>query len=357
MQTLRDYNPVARAEFYSELRRVSRGVGLHEFAASVRKILRQSIDLQFSDGREKAQTNLAAKRGKADLAGFVEIREAALNATIDYAIACEMTLKLSEDIRKEKLGVLKALFATGTEVEELRHVIGRAEREVLSYWYSQLPDINGRLMDTMSPLSGSFTLNFEVARHQALLEVSPFLDLEEFSAKMPESKTASRILAKFYDGQVDVMYSDMKSLVGTYSSVNAVSAKLHDLENRLEKAQEEKRKVLEEYRTADPPTYQKLLLLDKILEYDNMIDHQMTQSFVYWRDPIAFNRLMTSLGYDDLIGLIRNPANALETLDKKENALDKSITPATDSEALNQISEYVSRLKSYTEKVYTWLNA
>lgn len=355
MGTLRDYNPVAREEFYGELRLVSGGADLHDFAAGVIKILRQSVDTQFSAGRAKKLTDLTAQRGKADLAGFIEIREEALNAAIDYATACEISLKLSSSVTKEKLAVLKTLFSIGTEVEALRHAIGRGEREVLSYWYNQIPDINGQLIRTMTPLFGSFRVNFEIARHRVLLEACQFADREDFYAKMRESEIASAILDKYYDSQADVMYGDVKKLAGSYSSREEITAKLHDLEGKLGAAQAEKRKALEEYRTADQAAYGILLLLDKILEYDNLVDHRLAQGFIYWRDPIAFNRVMRSVGSEDLIGLIRDPERALLKLEQNGRAFDEIAASPSDTALLGEISDYAGRLKRYTENVHAWL--
>jgi len=132
---------------------------------------------------------------------------------------------------------------------------------------------------------------------------------------------------------------------------------------KSESIQLEKHKVLKEYKLKYPETYERLMLLDKLLEYDNLIDHRMTQNFIYWRDPIAFNKLMRSLGNDNLMGIIKTPEKALKELERKETEFGKSSHQKDtelsyiDSELLEHISDYTDKLKSYTIYVYRWLYA
>ena len=263
MQTLNTYKPIARSEFYDELCKVSKGADLHEFATNIRMILRQSVDEQFSRRDEKTQVAMAVKRGKENLPEFTNIREKALNATISYACACETSLKLSDNAYIDKTNVLKALFSTGTTVEYLRHVIGRAEREVIQYWYAQLPDPDEKLIYTMVPLSGTFAFNFEISKHRALSVTFPFSDITEFYTKIEKAPVTTAILERYYDGQINLMYKDIKKLMGKYPTPQEINIALQKLDIRHKSVQSDKYNVMKTYNVKCPDAYEKLVILDK----------------------------------------------------------------------------------------------
>lgn len=284
----------------------------------IQKEIRQLLGNSIKSEINKKLREKIVEKGKRDLKGYVEILDCVLESYLEYSHYFEYLFLLNEVKYPRKIKTLREFLSYGKELELVKTLLTSTEKDVLEYHYSILPIPEEEKIETMIPLSGSFHTNFYLSHLKLLAEILPFSTFEEFLQKINKSKYASELLSRFHDNKPQLMFQRITRIYKNEikEDPNKIRALVSSLEAKINESRNRKERIMEKYRESNSDVYNKLVLLDRLLESDNLKEYTYMYNLLSWR-AYVYQKLSREFGLS-FKEVLTNPEKLISSLKSTE---------------------------------------